>query len=203
MLLVPAETVSGVCKLQLNPGPVTAIADTLTFTELGFVRVKFCEELLPTTTLPNEIVEGETLSVATAGETPAPCTGTEVGVALALLVIVAVPFTVPAVCGAKVTVTVRFDPAVIVTGKVRGLIEKPAPDRVTAETTKSALPVFETVTVRLLVVPTVTLPKAKLLGEALTAGLPGLGLLGPGEAAVLPHPLTRNGNTQRHATRSN
>jgi len=106
---------------------------------------------------------------------------------------VAVPFTVPAACGEKVTVTVWLEPAVIVSGKVRGLIENPAPAKVTLETTRSAVPEFVTVTVWLLDVPTVTLVKLRLLGETLTDGVPcppGVGVVTP----VLPHPLTRNGN---------
>jgi len=71
-LLVPAATVNGVCTLELKPAPETVIPDTLTFTELGFESVRFCEELLPTTSFPNDTVEGETLSVATVGETPVP-----------------------------------------------------------------------------------------------------------------------------------
>jgi len=69
---VPAETVNGVCTVELNPAPVTATPDTLTSTALEFVSVRFFEELLPTTTLPKEIADGETLRVGTAGETPVP-----------------------------------------------------------------------------------------------------------------------------------
>lgn len=200
MLVTPAATVNGVCTVELNPAPDTVIPDTLTLTVLGFFSVKFCEELLPTRIFPNETEEGETFSVATVGATAVPCTPTTVGVELALLVIVAVPFTVPAACGANVTVTVRLEPAVIVNGKVSGLIEKPAPDRVTPDTTRSAVPEFVIVTVWLLVVPTVTLVKLKLLGETLTDGDPGPGV--GVDTPVLPHPLTRNGSAQRNTTRS-
>jgi len=67
-VLVPAGTVKGVCTLELNPTPEGVIVkpDTVTLTELGFVRVRLCDELLPTTTLPNEIDAGERLSVGTA-----------------------------------------------------------------------------------------------------------------------------------------
>ena len=82
--------------LELNPAPATVTPDTFTSTALGFFSVRFCDELLPTTTLPNEIDDGVRLSVGTAGETPVPCTEIVVGVALALLTIVAVPLTVPA-----------------------------------------------------------------------------------------------------------
>jgi len=115
---------------------------------------------------------------------------------------VAVPFTAPALCGAKLTVTVRLEPAVTVTGKVRGLMERPAPDSVTAETTRSAFPVLVTVTVRLLVVPTVTLPKFRLLGAALIEGL-GVGLGDGSETPVPPHPVSRKGNTNKDTNRSN
>ena len=119
-----------------------------------------------------------------------------------MLVIVAVPVTVPALWGAKVTVTVRLEPAVIVSGKVRGVIEKPAPDRVTAETIKSAVPVLETVTAWLVLVPTVTLPKLRLLGDALTAGLPEVGFGDGCATPVPPHPVCRNGKTHKEANRS-
>lgn len=76
--------------------------------------------------------------------------------------------------------TVRLEPAVIVNGKVSGLIEKPVPDRVTLDTTRSAVPEFVTVTIWLLVVPTVTLVKLKLLGETLTDGDPA-----PGPGVIL------------------
>lgn len=90
MLVVPAVIVNGVCALKLNPAPDTVIPDTLTLTELGFVSVKFREELLPTRIFPNLTVEGETFSVATVVATLVPCTPTTPGVELALLVIVAV-----------------------------------------------------------------------------------------------------------------
>jgi len=89
-----------------------------------------------------------------------------------------------------------------VRGKVSGLMEKPAPVKLTEETTRSAPPVLVTVTVWLLDVPTVTLAKFTLLGETLTDGVPGLGPGSGVDAPVLPHPLTRNGNTQRNTNGS-
>src|SRR5262249_15715210 len=82
-------------------------------------------------------------------------------------------------------------------------IDKPAPDNVTEETTRSAVPVLVTVTVRLLVLPTVTLPKFRLLGEALTEGLPGVGLCVGSETPVPPHPVSRNGSTHKDTSRNN
>jgi len=82
--------------LELNPEPAIVTPDTVTLTELGFVSVTFFDKLLPTPTLPNESVDGETLRVATVGAIPVPWIEKTVGVPLALLEIVAVPFTVPA-----------------------------------------------------------------------------------------------------------
>jgi hypothetical protein len=58
-----------------------------------------------------------------------------------------VPAKVPAVVGAKVTVTAEEDPAGMVSGRVVGGSLKPVPDTESDETVKLAVPEFEIVTV--------------------------------------------------------
>jgi hypothetical protein len=68
----------------------------------------------------------------------------------------------PAAFGLKTTVTGVLCPAAIVTGRLGALIEKYFVEMVTLLTVTEAVPVFVTVTVKVLLVPAVTLPKSKL-----------------------------------------
>src|ERR1700739_1020340 len=78
-----------------------------------------------------------------------------------------VPEALPVVLGAKVAVNVVVWPTASVKGSDTPLMAKPVPLTVAWETVTLAVPEFVKVTVgELLVVPTVTLPKVRLAGEA-------------------------------------
>jgi len=187
--------------VELNPAPLTVTVDTFTFTELGLLRVRFCDELAPTFTDPNERLAGR-LSAPTAVVTPVPVMGTETGEVLALLATEAEPLTAPAAWGVKVTDTLWFAPALIVTGKVTGESENPAPLRVMLETTRSLDPALVTTKFFELGTPTVTLPNARLEGDTLTELWGGLLEVSEDDEAtpVLPHPAMSSSEKQQSAT---
>jgi hypothetical protein len=80
----------------------------------------------------------------------------------------------------------------MVSGKEIGANVYPAPVIVTAETTRSAFPVLLTITVFVLVVPTVTFPNDKLVGFRETAGAPEEPPLALLVTPVLPHPANKS-----------
>ncbi len=92
------------------------------------------------------------------------------GVVGSLLVIVRLPFTVPAIVGLNVNVTGAFCPALMVAGVVMPLIPKSAPVSVSTETVKFVVPVFEMVRLELPVELTATLPKLTVLELRLICG---------------------------------
>jgi hypothetical protein len=76
-----------------------------------------------------------------------------------------VPAKVPAVVGAKLTVSSEDSPGGMVSGSVVGGSLKPVPDTDTDEMVRLAVPEFEIVTVWLLVLPVVMLPKFTEAGD--------------------------------------
>jgi hypothetical protein len=68
----------------------------------------------------------------------------------------------PATLGLKTTLTGVLCPAGIVTGRLGALIKKYLVEMVTLLTVTEAVPVFDTVTVKVLLVPAVTLPKSRV-----------------------------------------
>jgi hypothetical protein len=113
---------------------------------------------------PKSVQERETLCCT--GATPAPLK-VSVGVLEALLENDNVPLAVPEICGAKVRVNGTLCPAFRVTGKVIPLRLNSAPLTPEEETVTDA-PLALRVLVRVDVVPTVTLPKFKAVGERLS-----------------------------------
>jgi hypothetical protein len=81
----------------------------------------------------------------------------------------AVPEAEPLLCGLKVTVKLLLDPAATVKGRLTPLKTHSAL-LVPAEETVTLLPLAEIVPVRLLVLPTVTVPKLRL--DGVTASCP-------------------------------
>ena len=94
----------------------------------------------------------------------------------ALLVMVTLSVTLPIAAGAKVTVKVAVCPGPRMSPLDRPLILKPAPEpeKVTLEVVILALPELVNVTLWLLVVPILTLPKLKV--DALAVSCPGTAL---------------------------
>jgi hypothetical protein len=112
------------------------------------------------------------LSVTTAGEF------------VALLTNETLPENGPLVSGAKTMLTVRVPPAAIVSGRARD-VENTPPVKLAADTLTDVLPVLDSVTFWLAVLPTRTLPKAMLVGDALSSRVGG--------AVAVPDKLTAGG----------
>jgi len=98
-------------------------------------------------------------------ETPLPLSAIVAGEFAALLFTNTLPVTEPVAVGAKFTLNVVLCPAPKLSG-VNPLIVKPAPETLSEETFTLVLPVLLNVTVWLLLLPTFTFPKLKLLGPA-------------------------------------
>jgi hypothetical protein len=97
--------------------------------------------------------------------TPVPERETLAGELPALLVIEAAPLALPFAAGENPTAKEVVAPALTVKG-VATLLLNPGPVTATDETEASAAPVFESVTVRELLVPTFTLPNESNAGDA-------------------------------------
>ena len=78
------------------------------------------------------------------------------------------PDALPLACGVNVTVTFWLAPAAIASGNVDPVRLKPDPVKLAADTETDEVPVFESFTVWLAEFPSSTLPKATLVGEALS-----------------------------------
>jgi hypothetical protein len=90
-----------------------------------------------------------------------------VGEFVALLATNALPLTDPVVVGAKFTLNVVLCPAPKLID-VKPLIAKPPPLTLPPETLTLVLPVLDNLTVWLLLLPTVTFPKLRLVGLAVS-----------------------------------
>jgi hypothetical protein len=85
---------------------------------------------------------------------------------------VAAPVALPVVVGLKITLAVELAPGAMVSGNVIPLMLKAEPVIVIEDTTTLAVPVFVTMTVFVLVVPTVALPKDSGLGDMVAETVP-------------------------------
>jgi hypothetical protein len=99
------------------------------------------------------------LTVCGVGTIPLPESAIVAGEPVALLVIVTLPLTLPALVGVKMTLMVSFCEGVKVTGTLAPLSEYPAPFAAIWETCTLELPVLVTVTVCVELVPVFTFPK--------------------------------------------
>jgi hypothetical protein len=106
--------------------------------------------------------------------TPVPLMAIVAGELVALLVTVTEPVTLPVAAGAKVTFKAADCPAARTVLEETLLALKPAPKAVTPEIVTLELPVFLSVTPRVLVAPVSILPKLKLDGLALIASVEAL-----------------------------
>ena len=100
--------------------------------------------------------------------TPLPARVTVAGELLALLAMLTPPGTLPAAAGAKLTVRVALWPGASTCPLLMPLTLKPVPVTLIPDTVTLELPLFERVVFRLLVAPTFTFPKLKLVGLALS-----------------------------------
>ena len=93
---------------------------------------------------------------------------------MSLLVIERLPVALPAVVGVKVTATLADCPAAMVAGVVIPLMENSAPVKVNTETVKLLVPVFDSTTFVVPLVPVDTLPKSTEVGLTDSCGPPVL-----------------------------
>jgi hypothetical protein len=127
-----------------------------------FVSVKAWALLvLPSAWLGNVILGGDKFGVGCA--TPVPDSEMLIVGPQALVMIDMVPVTLPAAEGANLTLKVALLPAFRVRGNTSPLMLKAAPFTVARETVTPRVPVFARVTPRVRLVPTVMLPKLRLL----------------------------------------
>lgn len=160
----PAVRVRGKARpLRLNPVPLAAAAETVTLAVPVFVKVTLCVAVLPTFTFPKLMLAGEALS---SRLDPEPLKATVVGESVAVLVTVRLPLALPALAGANVALRVRLFPAVRVAGRETLFTLKPAPEALMVLMVTPAVPVFVIVTLCVLALPTFTVPKSTLVGDA-------------------------------------
>jgi hypothetical protein len=163
LALCPAVRVTGtVIPLRLNPVPLIPTWEIVTLDPPVLVTVSDRDCLFPTVTLPKLRLDG--FDPSAPGATPVPDNGM-VSVGFEVFeVIVTLPLAVAADCGANLTVKVALWPAVSVAGEVIPLRLNPVPLSTTREIVTLEPPVFMTVPERDWLLPTVTLPKLRLVG---------------------------------------
>ena len=137
-------------------------AVTVTLAPLA-VKLPEAVPLVPATTLPRFSVAGFTVNCPTpAVLPPVPESARLVTASEALLVIVAVALKAPAALGVNWTLRLELWPAARVVGRLGAVSEKYLLEIVALLIVTDALPVFEAVTVRVLLLPGATLPKLRL-----------------------------------------
>lgn len=129
-------------------------------------RLAVSAELVPTTTLPKPRLVGETVSVPAA--VPVPESAIDNGEFDAFETTDKLPLVTPAPVGAKVAVSVTLWFGVSVVGSVNPLIENIAPVTFACVIVTDDPPVLVSVSDRFVLLPTCTLPNARLLGLALS-----------------------------------
>ena len=164
VVLCPAAmSVTGVViPLMENPEPLIVAEEIVTLTPPVLVTVSDRDCLFPTVTLPKPRLVG--FAPRAPGASPVPDKGiARVGLD-AFEVSVTVPVVLPAETGVKVTVKVVLCPAVRVIGVVMPLRVNPEPPIVAEEIVTLEPPVLVTVSESDCLFPTVTKPKARLVG---------------------------------------
>ena len=163
--LAPAATLAPqllVCAKSLELAPVSAMLVMFSVVPPLFVSVAAWALLVvPRAWLANVMLGGDKFAVGCA--TPVPDSEMLIVELRALLMIDMVPVTLPPTAGANSTLKVALSRACRVRGNTSPLMLKPAPVTVACETVTLRVPVFVRVTLRVRLVPTVTLPKLRLL----------------------------------------
>jgi hypothetical protein len=161
--LCPPVNVTGVeIPLTLNPVPLTATCEIEMLVLPVFVTVSDRVWVWPVCTLPKLRLVGFAPSAPAA--TPVPDRAMfRVGFD-AFEVTATLPLTAPATVGANETLKVALCPEVRVTGVVMPVRLKPEPLAATCEIVTLPLPVLVTVSERVCLLPTATLPKLRLVG---------------------------------------
>lgn len=163
VLLCPGVNVTGtVIPLTLNPAPLAVSEEIVELMPPTLVNVSDSVCVVDTGTLPKLRVVGFDTSVP--GDVPVPVRAiVKVGFD-ALEVTVTLPLLAPLDSGVNETLNVALCPAVSVTGAEIPLTLNPVPLTATCEIEMLVLPVFVTVSDRVLVCAICTLPKLRLVG---------------------------------------
>ena len=126
--------------------------------------------VFPTLTRPGATQTGNAGGV---GRTPTPLSVTVVGELVASLVAVTLPVRIPVTTGAKAAFSVAVCPGARIVPAGTPLAMKPAPETLTFEIVTLELPVFLSVTPRMLLVPESKFPKLKLVALTLSRWVAG------------------------------
>lgn len=170
----------------MKPVPVAFTPEIVTFAFPLFVRITLSDLVVPSFTFPKLKLVGFAPSDALAA-TPVPLKAIVSGELAALLTSVTDPDSLPEDDGLKTALNVALFPAAMVNGAFSPDVLKPAPVAAACEIVRLALPLFETVMVCELLVPTTTLPNAALDGAtAICACVPvPLNAIDKGEPGAL------------------
>lgn len=161
--LCPAVSAAGVeIPLTVNPVPLLPTCEMVTVDPPVFVTVSDNACLLPTVTVPKLRLVGFAPTAPSA--TPVPDIGRDSGELGASEVIVTLPLALPAVGGENVAVNVVLCEALSARGVVMPVSPNPLPLTETCEMFTVEPVLLVSVTVWLLLVPSVTLPKLSLVG---------------------------------------
>lgn len=163
VLLCPGVNVTGmVIPLTLNPAPLAVSEEIVELIPPTLVNVSDKVWVVDTGTLPKLRVVG--FDTRVPGEVPVPVRGiVKVGFDASELT-VTLPLLAPLDSGVKETLNVALCPAVNVTGAEIPLTLNPVPVTATCEIEMLVLPVFVTVSDKVLVCAICTLPKLRLVG---------------------------------------
>src|SRR2546427_785782 len=192
----PAGRVSGnVGPLMLKPAPAKLPWAMVKLALPELVKVRVCTPVLPTSTLPKLTLGGATESIRRPPISPrVPVTA----LFRSLLTSEMLPDTLPVAVGANCTLKVLDCPGGRMSGKLSPLMLKPGPVAPPRETVRLTLPVLLKLTACVLLLPTVTFPKATLAGLALSCPFPWGVVFLP---ATPPHPLTENQENRARMSR--
>jgi len=163
----PAASVTGSEIPESTNSPLLRLADeTLTAAPLA-VRLPLSAELVPTVTLPKLRLVGDTANCPAA--VPVPESAMFSGEFDAFDTTDRLPLAAPALVGAKVAVNVTLWFALSVRGKLNPLIENTAPVTFACVMVSDDPPVLVSVSDKFVLLPTWTLPNARLVGFAASA----------------------------------
>jgi hypothetical protein len=165
VVVPPAGTVAGVASpLTLKAAPLSPICEIVSDAVPVFVTVKLWDFVWPSATLPKLKLAGETDNAACV---PVPVSAIVSDGFDALLEIVIDPVALPDVVGENVPLSVMLDDGFTVIGAVAPVTANALPFRAIAVMFTAAVPVLlTTICWAALLLPTATLPKFTLAGDA-------------------------------------
>jgi hypothetical protein len=170
MLCVGVSVSGSVKPLTLNPAPAAVTCEMTRSAVPLFLMFNICgAEAVPTFTLPNAMLVG-VMAAKGAPVTPVPLKDTGATATAELLEIAMEPVALPDPVGVNVAVPILDCPGVSVSGSTNPETLKPAPEAVTAETVRFAVPEFRRLRLWLLEAAVLTLPNAILVGETASTG---------------------------------